>query len=81
MAKIYNICSGNGYSIKVLLEKLISLSTNNINIEEDPSRIRPIDIPILIGDNAKFVHDCHWQPEIPIEKTLEDVLNFWREQD
>ena len=78
--EIYNICSGNGYSIKDLLDKLIALSDHEIIIEVDPDRVRPLDIPVLIGDNSKFVQDCNWQSEIPIEQTLEDVLTFWRNQ-
>ncbi|MBW2996338.1 GDP-mannose 4,6-dehydratase [Candidatus Woesearchaeota archaeon] len=74
----YNICSGKEYSIKEILDMLLSLSQAEIKIEQDPDRMRPSDIPILQGDNSKFKEQTGWSPEIPIETTLKDILDYWR---
>lgn len=76
--EIYNVCSGKGYEIQHLLDILISNSTSEITIEKDESRIPPKDIPILVGDYTKLKTETNWFPEIPFEKTLYDVLNYWR---
>lgn len=76
--EVYNICSGHGYSIKEILEKLLKLTKIKVEIVPDPARMRPSDVPVLIGDNSKFVRQTGWRPLIPFEKTLEDILNYWR---
>jgi GDP-4-dehydro-6-deoxy-D-mannose reductase len=55
------------------------MTDNHIKIEKDPKRMRPSDVEILIGDNSKFRKQTGWQPEIPFEKTLRDLLDYWRE--
>ena len=75
----YNI--GGTYSCKVgeMLDYLISLSTSkNIKIEQDPSRMRPIDADVQIPDTTKFYDHTGWEPEIPFEKTMSDLLFYWR---
>jgi GDP-4-dehydro-6-deoxy-D-mannose reductase len=74
----YNICSGKGYKIKDVLDMLLKMTDNHIKIEEDPKRMRPSDVEILIGDNSKFCKQTGWKPEIPFEKTLKDLLDYWR---
>lgn len=78
--EVYNICSGKAWKIGKVLDYLLSLSKIKIKIQEDPARMRPSDVPILIGDNTKFVKQTGWKPIIPFEKTLEDLLNYWREK-
>lgn len=78
--EVYNICSGKAWKIGEVLNYLLSLSKTKIEVKEDPDRMRPSDVPILIGDNSKFVAATGWKPEIPMEKTLEDLLNYWREK-
>jgi GDP-4-dehydro-6-deoxy-D-mannose reductase len=73
----YNVCSGVGYTLSDLLEKYRVLSKKEIQIETDISRMRPVDIPILTGSNEKLRQDTGWQPEIGIDKTLEDSLKYW----
>jgi len=74
----YNICSGNAYSIKEILDKLLSFSKVKINVKQDPSKLRPSDLPILQGDNLKFKQQTGWVPKISIKKTLKDTLDYWR---
>lgn len=80
--EIYNICSEKAYSIKEVLDKLLSLSTvKDIKIEQDPARMRPSDVPLLSGDCTKFKQATGWKVEIDyLNQTLEDMLNYWRER-
>lgn len=77
--EVYNICSGRGYEIREILNMLIQLSPTQIVVNEDQSKMRPIDIPVLIGSYEKLNKACGWKPEIKLEETLKDMLNFWRE--
>lgn len=75
----YNVCSEKTRTIKSVLDLLLSLSkVKNIKIKQDPERMRPSDVPILLGDCSKFKRETGWKPEIPFKKTMEDLLNFWR---
>ena len=76
----YNICSGKGITIKNLLRRLLKMSTKKITIKQDRSRMRPSDVEILIGSYAKFKRQTGWVPKVPFEKTLKDLLNYWRER-
>ena len=78
--EVYNICSGKGYEIKKVLDILLSLTKEKIEIKKDPKRMRPSDVAVLVGDCKKFREVTGWKPEIPFEKTLEDLLNYWRER-
>ncbi|MBI2578470.1 MAG: GDP-mannose 4,6-dehydratase [Candidatus Aenigmarchaeota archaeon] len=73
----YNICSGKGHKMKEILEKMTSLSTAKIKVITDKAKFRPADDPIFIGDNTKL-RSLGWKPEIPLEKTLQDTLDYWR---
>lgn len=78
---VYNICSEKARTIQSVLDLLLSLSTKkNIEIKKDPSRMRPSDVEILQGDCTKFKDKTGWQPEIAFEKTMLDLLQFWREK-
>ncbi|MBN1886256.1 MAG: GDP-mannose 4,6-dehydratase [Candidatus Krumholzibacteriota bacterium] len=76
--EVYNICSGRSMSIGNMLGMLIDMSGLEVTVERDPSRLRPSDVEILEGDNSRFHEDTGWEPEIPIEKTFADLLEFWR---
>jgi GDP-4-dehydro-6-deoxy-D-mannose reductase len=77
----YNVCSGQGTSIRDILNTLLDLSTQrNINVQIDPSRLQPADVPIQIGDASKLRALTGWTPVVPLRQTLEDVLNYWRKQ-
>lgn len=75
----YNIATGSAWKISKVLDLLLSFAKVKVEIRPDPSRMRPSDVEILIGDNTKFVQKTGWKPEIPFEKTMEDLLNYWRE--
>ncbi|MGA3292282.1 MAG: GDP-mannose 4,6-dehydratase [Candidatus Microgenomates bacterium] len=74
----FNICSGHGIKIRAMLEILLKLSDKKFVTKEDPSKIRESDAPVYIGNNRKFREATDWKPQISIEKTLKDTLNYWR---
>lgn len=78
----YNI--GGSYTCKVgdTLQFFIDHSPmkENIRVEVDPARLRPIDADLQVPDCSKFKAHCGWEPEIPYEKTMLDLLNYWREK-
>ncbi len=79
--EVYNLCSGKATSIKELLDLITSLSkVKGIKIIKDPTRIRPSDVPVLQGDCTKFRKKTGWKPEIPFKKTIEDLMNYWRDK-
>ncbi len=75
--KPYNVCSGNGYRLDNLLDIIISFSSKKIEIVPDPSRLRPVDIPILIGSPQRLKNETGWDPKIEIEQTLRDLYDHW----
>lgn len=77
---VYNVCSGKGFSIKWVLDRLLTLTEIIINIKEDPKRLRPVDITMRIGDNRKIKEATGWQPRVPLERTLEDLYKYWMEK-
>jgi GDP-4-dehydro-6-deoxy-D-mannose reductase len=78
--EVYNICSQKACSIKEVLDMLLAQTKLDIKIKDDPARMRPSDVPVLLGDCSKFMKKTGWRPTIPFEKTLEDLLNYWRER-
>ncbi len=76
--EVYNICSGKAWTIQKVLDYLLGMTKTKIEVKQDPARLRPSDVPILLGDNSKFVAATGWQPTIPFEKTLADMLEHWR---
>jgi len=77
--EVYNICSGKDWKIKEMLDMLLSKSKVKIEVKQDPSRMRPSDVEILLGDCTKFKEKTGWKTTIPFEQTLEDTLNYWRD--
>lgn len=74
----YNIASGKGYTIRQMLELLLDMTEADIEIRQDPARLRPADVPSIVGDYAKIYRATGWKPEIPFRQTLADLLNEWR---
>jgi len=76
--EVYNICSEKAIQIKGLLDHLLELSSRKVEIMKDPKRMRPSDNPILQGDSSKIRRRSGWKPEILLDKTLKDILEYWR---
>ncbi|HBK81269.1 MAG TPA: GDP-mannose 4,6-dehydratase [Nitrospinae bacterium] len=78
--EVYNIASGTAWAIQEILDMLIARSATPIEVKEDPARMRPSDVPILLGDSSNFREATGWKPEIPFEQTLQDILDYWRDR-
>jgi GDP-4-dehydro-6-deoxy-D-mannose reductase len=78
--EVYNICTGKQYSIREMLDILLSLSKVQIQVKTDPDRMRPSDVQNLLGDYTKIHEEIGWKPEIPFEQTLLDLLDYWRDK-
>ncbi|MBN1355020.1 GDP-mannose 4,6-dehydratase [bacterium] len=76
--EVYNISSGKCWEIREVLEMLLEMTDAEIEIRQDKNRLRPSDVPILLGDNFKFRQATGWEPMIPFQKTLRDILEYWR---
>jgi GDP-4-dehydro-6-deoxy-D-mannose reductase len=77
-ARPYNVCTGRAIRVRDLLDILLGLSRTRIRVEVDPARLRPSDVPVVLGDPSLVEHDTGWRAEIPIERTLSDLLDSWR---
>ncbi len=78
---VYNICTGAGFSIREVLDKLLAMSTADIEVRTDPKRLRPSDVPLLLGDSTLFQERTGWRPRIDFDTTLRDILEYWRKVD
>jgi len=76
--EVYNICSGKAVRIGDVLDKLLALSSQKVEVAQDPKLMRPSDLPVLLGDCSKFKAATGWSPEIPLAQTLRDLLDYWR---
>ena len=75
---VYNIGSGRAVTMGEMLDTLLGLSRVKVEVRVDPERLRPSDVPILLADPSKFRARTGWSPEIPLEKTFADLLDYWR---
>lgn len=79
-ARPYNVCSGRAIAIRELLDRLLARARVPIEVRVDPSRFRPNDVPLLLGDPSRIRDELGWTPAIPLEQTLDDLLEYWRGQ-
>ena len=75
----YNVCSGRAVAVREILDRLLALSHVEIRVRVAPERLREGEPDRLVGSYARLERDTGWRPEIPLEKTLGDVLEYWRE--
>lgn len=75
-----NIASGHSSKIRDILDLLLSMSTAKIEVELDPERLRPSDIPVAVGNSELLKKTTGWQPQIPLQQTLRVLLDYWRDQ-
>src|SRR5713226_10206245 len=76
----YNVGPGRTWAIGEMLSMQLANSTVKIRSQEDPARLRPSDVPILWADASKFQKATGWEPKIPFEQTLRDLLDYWRDR-
>jgi GDP-4-dehydro-6-deoxy-D-mannose reductase len=75
----YNLSSGRGIRMGDVLDLLVGLSSVPIEVEQEQARLRPAEIPVLVGDPSKLRAATGWEPEIPLEQTLADALEAARQ--
>lgn len=76
----YNVGAGHALAIQEILDRIISLSALKIEVQVDPDKLRPVDVPIIEPDISKINKRTGWKPEISLEQTLKETLEYWREQ-
>ena len=74
----YNIGSGHAIAIEDILGIILRNSSVDIKVEVDSAKLRPVDVPIIEADTSKVYEATGWQPEIPLEQTIRETLDFWR---
>jgi GDP-4-dehydro-6-deoxy-D-mannose reductase len=78
--EVFNVCSGTGVAIGEILQELVDVSGVKVDIRRDPERMRPADIPAIVGNPRKLTRATGWTPAIPLRRTLGDLLGYWRRQ-
>jgi GDP-4-dehydro-6-deoxy-D-mannose reductase len=74
----YNVCSGHGVTVRDVAETMLSMSETPLELVFDPELVRPVDVPRLVGDPARLRAATGWEPQIPLDETLRDVLGAAR---
>jgi GDP-4-dehydro-6-deoxy-D-mannose reductase len=74
----YNVCSGDAIRIRDVLDRLLTRARVPISVKIDPAQYRPRDTPILVGDPSRLRDELGWTPTIPLDRTLDDLLEYWR---
>jgi GDP-4-dehydro-6-deoxy-D-mannose reductase len=76
----YNVCSGSAFAIREVFDGLQARVKKPVRVEIDPSRLRPNDTPILMGNGERLRAETGWRPEISFDRMLDDLLNHWRDR-
>lgn len=76
--RAYNVCTGQAICVRDLLNLMLSRARVPIEVKIDPARYRPNDQPLLVGDPTLIRTELGWTATIPIERTVDDLLEFWR---
>jgi GDP-4-dehydro-6-deoxy-D-mannose reductase len=77
--EVYNVCSGTGVSVQQIADQLLTRSTRPIRLVTDPDLVRPVEVPRLVGSNERLRAATGWEPEIPLTRTIADVLDDARD--
>ena len=78
--EVYNVGSSRCYSIREVLDRLLAMSRVSVKVEVDPNRMRPSDVPTRVCDPRRFQADTGWKPELSLERSLRDTLDYWRDR-
>lgn len=78
--EVYNVCSGVGRGVAAIADALLVMARHAIELVPDPTLVRPVDVPRLVGDNTRLRTATGWSPTIPFEDTLAAVLTRWRNE-
>jgi GDP-4-dehydro-6-deoxy-D-mannose reductase len=75
--EVYNVCSGTGTKIQKILDIFLSFSKFPIELVSDETKMRPSEVPIMIGNNEKLHNQTKWRPKISLESSLHEIYHFW----
>jgi GDP-4-dehydro-6-deoxy-D-mannose reductase len=78
--EVYNVCSGSALRLADVIGKFEAISGISIQIDTDPERLRSNEVSQIFGDSTKIRTETGWSPQIPLEKTIRDLLDYWREK-
>jgi len=76
--RAYNVCSGHAVAVRELVDRLLARARVPVQIRIDPQRYRPNDVPLLAGDPSRIQTELGWRPHIPLDQTIDDLLEYWR---
>ena len=76
----YNVGCGHAIAVRDILDMILKQTNANIEVKVDPEKLRPVDVPIIEADTNKIFKDTGWKPQITLEQTINETLNYWREQ-
>jgi GDP-4-dehydro-6-deoxy-D-mannose reductase len=76
--EVYNVCSGTAPRMSEILDIVRQQGHTSVTVQVDPSRLRPVDEPILMGDNSKLRAATGWEPRIGMEQIVAELLDYWR---
>jgi GDP-4-dehydro-6-deoxy-D-mannose reductase len=79
--EVYNVCSGVGHSVAQVADLLLGMARHAIELVPDPSLLRPVEVPRLVGDNTRLRQATGWAPAITFEETLAAILDRWRAEE
>ena len=80
MREVYNVCSGQGVQLKAIIDIAAKILNVNPEIIIDESKIRPNDIPQVIGENSKLKTQLGWKQKYTLQETLSDIIKYWKEK-
>ena len=75
---VYNMCSGRDVSIQEIADRLLAAAGSTVRLVPDPALMRPVEVPVLRGDPTRLTSATGWVPELSLDQTLTDVLEYWR---
>jgi GDP-4-dehydro-6-deoxy-D-mannose reductase len=78
--RVYNVCAGRAPAIGDVLAALVARAQVPVSVRLDPERLRPSDVPVLLGDPSRLRDELGWTAAIPLERTLDDLLEYWRQE-
>jgi GDP-4-dehydro-6-deoxy-D-mannose reductase len=78
--EVYNVCSGRDVQIEDIARRLLAFSDVELELQVDEELFRPVDVPVVRGDRSRITAAVGWQPEIDLDRTLRETLEFWRAQ-
>ena len=76
--EVYNVCSGVDLAVRELADQLVGQARVPLRLEVDESLLRPVELPVLRGSHERITAATGWEPDIPIQQTLTDLLEDWR---